>query len=97
MKQTKKRKKQLQYVIDMRHDLTSDSTYAVRDSYEEALKVAGDFWRDYDGEFDASSSEPFKVGEGYDCTGFEVTRDSKKRITYVSYEGGTFIAIKVAK
>lgn len=54
------------YVIDMRHDICSDSEYVVKCSWEEALKVAGKYWESYDGIFDITKKQPFLPGEGYD-------------------------------
>ncbi len=49
----------------MRHNLTADPSFGVRDTWEEALKVARKFWEGYDGVYDETAKQPFKAGEGY--------------------------------
>ena len=53
------------FVIDMRHDYTSESVYEVRETWEDALAVARKYWEDADQEYNENAKQPFKVGDGY--------------------------------
>lgn len=54
------------FVIDVRHEETSDSSYVVVWTWEEALRVAGKFWEQYGGVFDPKRhpKQPFRDPDG---------------------------------
>jgi len=64
-------KKQIYWVVDQRHDHSSDPTYSVRETYDEAVDVAHKYFLSYD--FELRDGKPFDSGNDYgDQGGFDV-------------------------
>ena len=64
------------WVVDQRHEYTSDPTYSVKDTYDEAVEVAHKFFLSYG--FEVRDGKPFDGGNdggargdtgGFDCFG----------------------------
>ena len=52
------------FVIDMRHNSSADSSYGIATTWDDAIKIAADFWDSYDGLYDPKTKK-WSVGEGY--------------------------------
>ena len=83
------------FVIDCRHNCTSEAKYEVRKTWVEALKVARKFWESYDMTYDENAKQPFKVGQDY---AEELEADMKPgKSLYVSHAGGEGPFIRIEK
>lgn len=85
------------FVIDMRHDSMAESTYSVRETWEEALAVAGEFWKQYNGKFDPTADPMFTVGEGYDPEDLELYGDPEDEQFTLVHGGGDGPFIRIAR